>query len=102
MNKLEMLKIMVGNSEDDSVLEVYLQLAGDAIIKRAYPFDNTVTEVSPKYDMIQVNIAAYLINKRGAEGQLTHSENGISRSYDSSNIPETMLCDVVPFTGGIR
>jgi hypothetical protein len=46
-----------------------------------------------------VEIAAYLLNKRGAEGQTSHSENGISRGYESGSIPESMLSDVLPFVG---
>lgn len=39
----------------------------------------------------------YLLNKRGAEGQTAHSENGISRSYEDGDVPPTLLRDIVPF-----
>ena len=43
--------------------------------------------------------AVYLLNKRGAEGETAHSENGISRSYESADIPESMLSGIIPFAG---
>lgn len=50
-----------------------------------------------RYEYVQVEIAVYLINKRGAEGETAHSENGISRTYDNADIPSALLRDVVPF-----
>ena len=40
-----------------------------------------------------------MLNKRGAEGQTSHSENGISRSYENADIPESMLKSIIPFCG---
>lgn len=96
--KQAMLTVMTGVS-DSSVLSTYLSIAGDKVLKRAFPFDGTVTEVPSRYDINQVQIAAYLINKRGAEGETAHSENGISRSYEDGDIPPTLLRDIVPFAG---
>lgn len=55
--------------------------------------------VPTKHDYKQCQIAAYLVNKQGAEGQIGHSENGISRTYECADIPESMLRDIVPFAG---
>ena len=43
----------------------------------------------------------YLINKRGAEGETTHNENGINRAYESASVPESLLGRVTPFAGVI-
>lgn len=94
--KLTMLKAMTGE-KDESVLSTYLSIAGNKVLKRAYPFDSTVTAVPDQYAHIQVEIAVYLLNKRGAEGQTAHSENGISRSYEDGDVPPTLLRDIVPF-----
>ena len=67
--KLIALKAMVGGSDSDEVLSTYLKLAGRKIINRAYPYDFSVTEVPAQYDTLQCEIAAYMLNKRGAEGQ---------------------------------
>lgn len=99
--KLTMLKAMVGSSDTDDVLLAYLNLAGSKIICRAYPYNPEVTEVPVRYEYLQCEIAAYLLNKRGAEGQLIHSENGISRSYGSADVPSAMLNAITSVVGVI-
>ena len=103
VEKLSMLRVMVGQPDEgdwsDKVLKSYLEIAGRKIINRAYPYDDTVTEVPRRYGYLQCDIAAYLLNKRGAEGQVGHSENGISRSYASADVPEAMLGEVTPHVG---
>lgn len=100
--KLTYLRAMVGGSDTDDVLSTYLKVAGKKIIARAYPYDDTVTEVPEKYDTLQCEIAAYLLNKRGAEGQTSHSENGITRYYENADVPSSMLRIVVPHVGVIK
>lgn len=103
VEKLTMLRVLVGQPNEgewaDDVLLSYLTIAGQAIINRAYPYDDTITEVPRRYSYLQCEIANYLLNKRGAEGQTSHSENGISRSYESGNVPESMLSEVIPHVG---
>ena len=99
--KLQLLKAMVGESDTEEVLLAYLNIAGGKIINRAYPYDPEVTEVPVRYEFLQCEIAAYLLNKRGAEGQISHSENGISRTYGSADVPEAMLSAITPVVGVI-
>jgi hypothetical protein len=102
-DKLAMLRVMVGQPNEgdwsDDVLTSYLTIAGRKIINRAYPYDDTVTEVPRRYGYIQCEIATYLLNKRGAEGETAHGENGVSRSYESADVPESMLSEVIPCVG---
>ena len=100
--KLTMLRSMVGESDTNAVLSTYLTLAGSKILAKAYPYDDSVTEVPARYEYLQIEIAAYMLNKRGAEGQTAHSENGISRTYENADIPASMLNAVVPHCGVIR
>ena len=100
--KLDLLKAMVGKSDNEEVLLAYLNIAGQKIINRAYPYDFDVTEVPARYEYLQCEIAAYLLNKRGAEGQLIHSENGISRTYGSADVPTAMLNAITPVVGVLR
>lgn len=100
--KLTYLRAMVGGSDTDEVLSTYLVVAGKKIIARAYPYDDTVTEVPDKYDTLQCEIAAYFLNKRGAEGQTQHTENGISRQYENADVPSSMLKVVTPHCGVIK
>lgn len=104
--KLIFLRTMVGNESDntewgDDVLLTYLTIAGQKIINRAYPYEDDITEVPRRYGILQCEIAAYLLNKRGAEGETSHSENGISRSYENADIPDSLIGQVVPFCGVI-
>ena len=103
VEKLSMLRVMVGQPNEgdwsDDVLISYLAIAGRKIINRAYPYDDTVTEVPRRYGYLQCDIANYLLNKRGAEGEISHTENGISRSFASADVPEAMLREIVPVVG---
>ncbi len=99
--KKSLLKVMVGN-ETDEILSAYLMLAGKKILSRAYPYDDTITNVPYQYEALQLEIAAYLINKRGAEGQTAHSENGISRTYENADVPSSMLKSITPHCGVIK
>ena len=89
----------ITNEKTASVLSEYLDLAKDAILGRLYPFGYdpaSFSTVPSPYEITQVNIAAYLLNKRGAEGETTHSENGVSRSYEDGGVPASMLRGVIP------
>lgn len=104
--KLTMVRVMANVSDDDAdwsddILLAYLAMAGRKIIDRAYPYDDAVEEVPRRYDLLQCEIAVYLLNKRGAEGETSHSENGISRSYEKADVPESMLSVITPFCGVI-
>lgn len=94
--KLAMLRALTGET-DDTMLAVYLSIAANKVCRRAYPFDVTVTTVPDTYAVNQVQIAAYLVQKRGAEGEIAHSENGVSRSYENGDVPPSLLRDIVPF-----
>lgn len=99
--KLTALKAMVGSSDTDEVLSAYLTLAGRKIIAEAYPYKTDVTEVPAQYDYLQVEIAAYMLNKRGAEGQTSHTENGVTRQYENADVPASMLKAITPYCGVI-
>ena len=96
--KLTMLKALVGENDtaQDTALSVYLSLAQSKILSRAYPYDKTKIVVPAQYEVLQCEIAAYLWNKRGAEGQTSHSENGISRSYEDGDVPPSLLREIMP------
>lgn len=97
--KLTMLKRMTEET-DDEVLSTYLILAKGVVLARAYPYSEA-DKVPAKYDTVHVEIAAYMLNKRGAEGETAHSENGVSRSYEDGDIPPTLLRRILPMAGVI-
>lgn len=103
MTDAEMIALVESMSGETSeiVASAFLAMAGNAILNRAYPFftdeELQAVEVPVRYQNLQVEIAVFLINKRGAEGQTAHNENGINRSYENGGIPNSMLKQVTPF-----
>ena len=114
MTNLDRLKVRIGpddqgNYPDDGTLNDCLDTAKAAILNRRYPFgDWPVDEetgeavLEARYSDLQVRCAVDVYNKKGAEGETAHSENGISRSYESAWVSETLLQEVTPFAGVIR
>lgn len=98
VEKIELVKAMTGETNENTV-SAYLGMAGNKICRKAFPFDPTVTEVPEQYGFTQVEIAVYLLNKRGAEGETAHSENGISRSYEDGDVPPSLLRQIIPMAG---
>lgn len=86
------------NGHLEELLWSYLLKAGEAILCTRYPFGRPANaEVEPQFYQTQVEIAVYLFNKRGAENESLHSENGISRSYGAdTGIPKSLLWRVTP------
>ena len=95
---LELVQTMTEESDTD-ILSAYIDQAGDIVIRHAFPYDDSQTEVPDKYQRVQADIAVYLINKRGAEGETSHTENGISRRYEDGDIPPTLLRRIMPMAG---
>ena len=94
--KIAMLKVMQ-EEQDEAVLSTYLFLAGRKIILRAFGDTATVEEVPSQYDSIQLEIAVYMLNKRGIDYQTSSSENGVSRGFESADVPESLLAAITPY-----
>ena len=82
---------------DENALLAFLDIAAEKILERCYPYRHDKRIVPARYRGTQLEIAAYLLNKRGADGETAHNENGINRSYESASVPESMLKGVVPY-----
>ena len=97
---LARLRIMVGVSEHDSVemaqLEIILENAKSVVLQRLYPFHPNETHIPERYHYKVVEVAIFMYNKRGAEGQTYHKEQAISRGYEGASVPESMLMDIIP------
>lgn len=103
--KIATLRTMLdGNDESDGVLSVYLKMAEGRVLNRMYPYktDYAGLVVPDRYAWVQLKVAAYMMNKRGAEGEVQHIENGIHRNYGDADIPEQMLSDIAPMIGVVR
>lgn len=98
--KINTIRIMLGVSDfDENIISVYLDIAKNIILNRLYPFGipDGVEDIPTRFISNQLNIAIYLINKRGGEGETAHSENGVSRTYGSASVPMELLDDIDPY-----
>ena len=100
MTQLERLKIRITENVPDAELEDILESAKAVILSRRFPFGDHPDEVENKYKDLQIRIAVEMFNKRGAEGETAHSENGVSRTYSSASVSEELLREITP-KGGV-
>lgn len=88
-----------GVAPSDAVLTDCLENAKHAILSRRFPYGEYPDDVEPRYKDLQYRLAIEIYNRRGAEGEMSHSENGISRSWDGSWASSQLLNEIVPFAG---
>lgn len=87
------------DTDTDEVLDGVLADAEALVLNRMYPFGYPDGMAVPsRYERIQIQLAAELYSKRGAEGQTSHSENGISRSWAEKS---ALLNRVLPHVGSV-
>lgn len=100
MEKLEALRIAISpDTEADEVLEDILSTAEALVLNRMYPFGYPDgTTVPARYERIQIELAVELYTKRGAEGQSSHAENGITRTWPEKS---RILSRIVPHIGSV-
>lgn len=89
-----MMKSLLGITDDsqDSICQFYLDAAKDIICDIRHS-----DEIESQYFGTQIRIAIELYNKQGVEGQISHTENGISRSYEKAGISPSLLEEITPF-----
>lgn len=97
--KLLKLKELYDGDDTDDILLDYLTMAGEVVINKCYPYRTDVTVVPERYENVQLEIAIYFLNKQGAEGESSHNENGIQRSYEKASVPNSILNRIMPFAG---
>lgn len=87
------------NSITDNHLLSALDSAKYIIFEERFPFHEHPEDVESRYHGLQIRIALEIFNKEGAEGQTSHSENGISRTYSSADISLELLDKITPLCG---
>lgn len=103
--KLARLKLRIPADDrteiSDDELLVLIDEAGELILNRMYPFTrpSNVVAVPARYENIQIQIAIELVNRKGAEGEMSHSENGTVRSYESGSVSSSLLKKIAPHCG---
>lgn len=100
--KLAKLRLMLDEGDDtsDAIANAYLDAAEKAVINLAFPFGNGTDVMPEKYEYEQIEIALYMLNKRGAEGELAHSEGGTTRTFETADIPVSLRCRITAKAGG--
>ena len=77
MTQLEKLKIMMPDVRNDDLLQLMLEHAETWILAQTGR-----TELPAGLLPTQLHLAEALYNRRGAAGELSQSEGGISHNYD--------------------
>ena len=111
LTQLAKLKIMLAPLDTDAtddLLNLLLDVAESAIQNKRYPYgvptdsEGVPLELETRWYDLQLQIAIELYNKRGAEGEMSHSANGITRSYEAGAVSSSLLRKVTPMCGGVR
>lgn len=79
------LKLGINDVLQDELLDLYLEDAKDTILELTH-----LSEVPTSLLSTQVELAIVMYNKEGIEGQTSHSEGGISRSFED-DIPKGIM-----------
>lgn len=85
--------------EQENILRLLIKNSVKEVCNRRYPYgytDEQKTTVIKQYYNIVLDVAVYLYSKQGAEGQVSISENGMSRSYEKGGIPDSFLAGIIP------
>ena len=97
--RVKLAALLAPDTDTDEVLDSMIDLAGAEVLNRMYPFGYSDNAVIPgRYELLQIQLAAELYTKRGAEGQTAHSENGTSRSWPEKS---ALLARIVPHVGSV-
>ena len=101
--KLIMVKNLLGLQDDDSEdekISAFLESAKREIISWRFSYaGNMPSDVPEEYEMIQVWAVVNGYSQIGAEGQATHSENGISRTFNYPDMVHHIRRSVVHKVG---
>lgn len=102
--KRQILNTLTGSGDSDEVLDIYLARAKELMLNILFPteHDRESLDIPAQYEMKQLEIAEYLLNKRGAEGETQHTEGQVRRYFGSSDVPEAMIRHMTPFVGVVK
>jgi hypothetical protein len=89
-----------GSELTDAEVTPFLVVANSIVLNKYDPFGNT-EKIPSKYEILQCRIANFMLVKQGAEGEIQHTENGVTCIYGQADIPSSMMNEIVPKAGGI-
>lgn len=99
MSQIEKLNILTNYEADEELLTLYLDIAKSKILERLYPLatDRTDYVLPSFYDNKQLQIAHFLYTSKGTWGMTSHTEQGVTDTFASADIPPELLSDVIPY-----
>lgn len=93
--QLSLLRNLVGKPSvsdvSDEILGFYLDNAQEIICEL-----RNSNEVESQYSTVQIKMAIEMYSKMGAEGQTSHTENGISRMYEKADLSPSLMSQITP------
>jgi len=96
MTQEEKLKIKFPEATANEIA-LLLDDSKNVILNRRFPFAKTLPDtIEDKYLSLQIAIAVELYNKDGAEGEMSHSEGDVSRTYANAYVSEDLLSQIIP------
>ena len=99
-----MIKTNIESSSDmtisEDVVNTFFQLSKNAILLKRFPYLQDVSEktLPSIYDSLCVRLAVYMYNKQGAEGEISHTENGVSIKWENGDLPESLMSEIIPMS----
>lgn len=101
--KKERLAVLISpDTASDELLSYLLEQAEGIVLNKRYPFGIPEgAKLSAFHEQIQIRIALELFSKMGAEGQLSHSENGVSRTWEAADVSSSLLRQIIPVCGSV-
>lgn len=100
--KVEMTMALMGEADSslEEKIEIYLNAAGKEILAWRYSYSgNPAQNVPEEYEMTQIHAVIAGYSQSGAEGQGSHSENGIARTFRYPDMLHYIRANVVPLAG---
>lgn len=85
-----------GTDITDATISTYLQIAERKALAKLYPYGTGDEPLPEKYELDVCELAVRLVSRRGGEGEIQHSENGVARIYKDVS-DEDILARFVPY-----
>lgn len=104
MALIDRLQLRTGET-DTALLNEIITEATDIYLSCRYPTatDNRPTTVEPQYEGIVLLMAVEIYDRIGAEGQTSHNENGVNRSWSGGGwVSRDLLSQIVPKCGVVE
>ena len=101
--KIERLAVLISpDTASNDLLLFLLEQAEGIVLNKRYPFGAPEgAALSAFHEQIQIRIAMELFSKMGAEGQIEHAENGVTRKWEAADVSPSLLRLIVPVCGSV-